>query len=269
MKKLIVPIIIGLVMFGAAFGGAFYFFRSDKAREEAAIKAVTETVLAALQKQGKAVVYTGRVVAVAAPEAAAPAPAPAAPDAGKKGEGDAAPHSPAAAPPAAHKDAAHKEEAVHTPAVAHAEEAETHDASPAAVPGGKYAIVPATVRYEVDFKALRKQDVVWDDEAHALKVTLPAPSIAEPEIDAANIRQIGGAAPEDAVRRGALGALLEQAREEAALGQARETARQMVERAFALPLLVEGVKKAKVVVRFADEPADEDEEEGGGAPGGH
>lgn len=57
MKKLIVPIIIGLVMFGAAFGGAFYFFQSDKAKQEAAIKSVTETVLAALQKQGKTVVY--------------------------------------------------------------------------------------------------------------------------------------------------------------------------------------------------------------------
>lgn len=269
MKKLIVPIIIGLVMFGAAFGGAFYFFRSDKARQEAAVKSVTETVLAALQKQGKAVVYTGRVVAVAAP-AVAEASEPAAP------KTEVAPHAPDAAAThkdTAHKDAAHKEVAApHAPAtaVAHAdEEAEGTHSAPAAGPGGKYAIVPATVRYELDFKALRNKDVVWDEEAQALKVTLPALTIAEPEIDAANIRQIGGAAPEDAVRRGALGSLLEQAREDSALGQARETARQMVERAFAMPLLVEGVKKAKVVVRFADEPADEDEEEGGGAPGGH
>lgn len=254
MKKLIVPIIIGLVMFGAAFGGAFYFFRSDKAKEEAAIKSVTATVLEALQKQGKAVVYTGRVVAVAAPEAAAPAPAQE--TAAKDGEG--------------HATAPHKEEAAHAPAAAHADEGAAHDAAPApaAVSAGAYAIVPATVRYELDFKALRTKDVVWDEEAQALKVTLPALSIAEPEIDGANIRNIGGVAPEDAVRRGALGALLEQAREDAALGQARETARQLVERAFALPLLVEGVKKAKVVVRFADEPVDEDEEEEGGA-GGH
>lgn len=264
MKKLIVPIIIGLVMFGAAFGGAFYFFRSDKARQEAAIKSVTATVLEALQKQGKAVVYTGRVVAVAAPDAAE-VPEPAAP------KTEAAPHAPDAA--ATHTDTAHKEVAAPhapVPAAAHAdEEAEGAHSAPAAGPGGKYAIVPATVRYELDFKALRNKDVVWDEEAQALKVMLPALTIAEPEIDAANIRQIGGSAPEDAVRRGALGSLLEQAREDSALGQARETARQMVERAFAMPLLVEGVKKAKVVVRFADEPADEDEEEGGGAPGGH
>lgn len=266
MKKLIVPIIIGLVMFGAAFGGAFYFFRSDKAKQEAAIHSITGTVVAALQKQGKAVVYTGRVVAVAAPEAAE-APKPAAPQPAPKGE--AAPHAPAAA-------AAHKEEAVpHAPATAHAEGEEAHDAapSPAHAPapalGGSIAIVPATVRYELDFKALRTKDVVWDEEAKALKVTLPALTIAEPEIDGANIRQIGGAAPEDAVRRGALGPLLEQAREDAALGQARETARQMVERAFSMPLLVEGVKNAKVIVRFADEPADEDEEEEGGGSGGH
>ncbi|MDQ4421287.1 DUF4230 domain-containing protein [Sphingobium sp. DEHP117] len=257
MKKLIVPIIIGLVMFGAAFGGAFYFFRSDKARQEAAIKAVTATVLETLQKQGKAVVYTGRVVAVATPEAAAPAPAP---ETAAKNAGEAEAPAPAA----------HKGQAAHAPAVAHSEEVATHEAAPApaAVSAGAYAIVPATVRYELDFKALRNKDVVWDEEAQALKVTLPALSIAEPAIDGANIRHIGGAAPEDAVRRGALGALLEQAREDAALGQARETARQMVERAFALPLLVEGVKKAKVVVRFADEPVDEDEEEEGGA-GGH
>lgn len=264
MKKLIVPIIIGFVMFGAAFGGAFYFFRSDKAKEEAAIHSITETVLEALQKQGKAVVYTGRVVAVAAPEAGE-APKPAAPEPAPKGE--AAPHAPAAA--------AHKEEAAHhAPAAAapHAEGEMTHDAAaepaPAPAPGGSIAIVPATVRYELDFKAMRAKDVVWDEEAKALKVTLPALTIAEPEIDGANIRQIGGAAPEDAVRRGALGPLLEQAREEAALGQARETARQMVERAFSMPMLVEGVKKAKVIVRFADEPAEEDEEEGG-ASGGH
>ncbi len=259
MKKLIVPIVIGLVMFGAAFGGAFYFFRSDKAKEEAAIKSVTATVLEALQKQGKAVVYTGRVVAVATPQAAAPAPEPAQETAAKEG-GEA--EAPAPAP--------HKDEAAHAPAAAHADEGAAHDAAPApaAVSAGAYAIVPATVRYELDFKALRTKDVVWDEEAQALKVTLPSLSIAEPEIDGANIRNIGGTAPEEAIRRGALGALLEQAREDAALGQARETARQMVERAFAMPLLVEGVKKAKVLVRFADEPAEEDEEEAVGA-GGH
>lgn len=263
MKKLIVPIIIGLVMFGAAFGGAFYFFRSDKAKEEAAIKSVTETVLAALQKQGKAVVYTGRVVAVAAPSATEASEAPATSE-------EAAPDAHAAA--ASHKDVGHKEEAApHAPAaaIAHAEEGgESAHSAPAPTLGGSIAIVPATVRYELDFKAVRNKDVVWDEEAQALKVTLPALTIAEPEIDAASIRQIGGSAPEDAVRRGALASLLEQAREDAALGQARETARQMVERAFAMPMLVEGIKKAKVIVRFADEPADEDEEEGGGGSGG-
>lgn len=185
------------------------------------------------------------------------APAPAANEADKAPE--PAGHS-AAATPAAHEPEAHAA----APAPVE-EKGEGAHAAPAPVLGGAIAIVPATVRYELDFKALRKQDVVWDEEAHVLKVTVPALSIAEPEIDVANIRQIGGAAPEDAVRRGALGPLLEQARDDAALGQARETARGMVERAFAMPLLVEGLKKAKVIVRFADEPADEDEEEGGGS----
>ena len=52
------------------------------------------------------------------------------------------------------------------------------------------------------------------------------------------------------------------------MGQARETARSMVERAFALPMQVEGVKAPKVIVRFADEPEDEEDEGGGGAGAG-
>lgn len=256
MKKLIVPILIGLVMFGAAFGGAFYFFRSEKAKEEAAIKSVTETVLAALQKQGKVAVYTARLAAVAAPESGA-APEP---EAEAKHEQAPEPDTHAAPKPAPAKEAAapaeHEAAPLHAPAAAHGF-------------GGVIAIVPATVRYELDFKAIRKQDVVWDEEAKVLKVTLPALGITEPEIDGANIRQIGGSAPEAAVRKGALGLLLEQAREDAALGQARETARLMIERAFSMPMLVEGVKKAKVVVRFADEPEDEEDEDAGGSAAHH
>ena len=238
MKKLIVPIIIGLVMFGAAFGGAFYFFRSEMAKEEAAIGSIRDSVLAALQKQGKEVVYIGRVVAVAAPAAAG---APEATEAPKEGA------APEHGPPAAHK--------TDTPP-AEAEHAEV--AAPAHTAGG-IAIVPAIVRYSVDYKAIRKQDVVWDEEGKALKITLPALSISEPEIDGANIHQVGGSAPEAAVRKGALGALLSQAREEAILGQARQAARTIVERAFAMPMQVEGIKKTKVVVRFADEPEDDEE----------
>lgn len=261
MKKLIVPIIIGLVMFGAAFGGAFYFFRSEKAKEEAAIESIRATVLAALQKQGKAVVYTGRVVAVAAPAADAEPVT----EADHPPEGAAEGHAPA---PAGKAEAEHAPTPAHAPA-GHAQPAES--APEAAQPhstGGGFAIVPATVRYELDYKAIRKQDVVWDEEAKALKVTLPAITIAEPEIDGANIRQIGGSAPEAAIRKGALGALLEQAREEGILGQARETARSMVERAFTMPMQVEGVKAPKVIVRFADEPEDEEDEGGGGAGAG-
>lgn len=254
MKKLIIPIIIGLVMFGAAFGGAFYFFRSEKAKEEAAIESIRSTVFAALQKEGKVAVYTGRVVAVAAPESVAEPPKEAVAPPETKAT-DHAPPAPVEKAKAAHTGAP---ETSHAPAP---DSAPSHNAGV-----GSFAIVPATVRYELDYKAIRKQDVVWDEEAKALKVTLPALSIAEPEIDGANIRQIGGTAPEAAVRKGALGALLEQAREEAILGQARETVRALVERAFAMPMRVEGIKSAKVIVRFADEP--EDEEEEGEAGGG-
>lgn len=257
MKKLIVPIIIGLVMFGAAFGGAFYFFRSEKAKEDAAIHSITGTVLAVLQKQGKVVVYTGRVVAIASPEddthAPPPAPAPAsAPEAGQKAEAGA------------------KVPTHHAPgAVAARESVHAGQPGPASYNfGGVFAIVPATVRYELDYKAIRVQDLVWDEEAQALRVTLPPLTISEPEIDSAHVRQIGGSAPEAAIRKGALGALLEQAREDAVLGQARETARALVERAFAMPLQVDGIRKAKVVVRFADEP-DDDEGEGEGGSEAH
>ncbi len=236
MKKLIVPIIIGLVMFGAAFGGAFYFFRSEKAKEEAAIGSITDNVLAALQKRGKEAVYITRVVAVAAPAAVAEPTVEDAPKAGSAIEHGA-------------------------PAAGKTEAAAAKPPPPSPAPalssmGGGFAIVPATVRYELDYRAIRRRDVVWDENQRMVKITLPALTIAEPEIDGAQIRQIGGSAPQAAIRKGALGGLLSQAREEATLGRARETTRLLIQLAFSYPMQIEGIRKVKLAIRFADEPAE-------------
>lgn len=79
MKRLIVPILIGLVMFGAAFGGAFYFFRYQQTAAAAHMKDVVAEALGTLKEQGRVTVFSGRFVAVMPGRPAAAPDAPAGP----------------------------------------------------------------------------------------------------------------------------------------------------------------------------------------------
>ncbi len=74
MKKLVVPILIGVLMFAAAFGGAFYYYRFKDERAAAAIRTLAEEVLGDLQRTGHTPAMTARLlVVVPATPAAAPA----------------------------------------------------------------------------------------------------------------------------------------------------------------------------------------------------
>jgi len=212
MKKLIGPILIGLVMFGAAFGGAFYLYRQQQAAAATHMKDVVAQNVAALNQQGRVPVFSGRFVALMPGRAGT-----------EPGEG-------------------------------------MHPA----------LLVPGTVRYEIDLKALRAQDVVWDEQARTLSIRLPSLLLGDPGLDATGIRQIaeGGAwiAPVDgagvldaAARDAARAELLKQARAGDAMNLARDAARALVERSFAAALHAEG-GKADIDVHFADEDREERDE---------
>lgn len=127
----------------------------------------------------------------------------------------------------------------------------------------KTMIVPATVRYELNYAELGPEDLSWNAEANELTVDLPDIEISEPEIDMSQVRDYGegtvlltiGGANESldrANRRQVRGAVMEQARSELMLDLARESARGATARNFRLPLEAAGIP-AQVRVRFPDE----------------
>lgn len=127
----------------------------------------------------------------------------------------------------------------------------------------KTMIVPATVRYDVDYSKLRRDDLAWDAEARVLTVRLPAIEIAEPQIDMANIREYEGGTillaisdAEDIIDKANRGKISAAVRKEAnttlLIDLAKAAARNSVERGFSLPLEAAGIG-ARVIVRFPEE----------------
>ena len=129
-------------------------------------------------------------------------------------------------------------------------------------------ILPGDVRYELDLSKLNQRDVRWDSGSNTLHVQLPDVEIAGPDVDLARAREYGSGGLlgtftnnesrlDQANRARAVADLREQAKGEVPMNLARQSARQAVERSFAMPLQAAGFKDAKVVARFAGEP-DED-----------
>ena len=127
-------------------------------------------------------------------------------------------------------------------------------------------ILPGTVRYEVDLAKLERDDLEWDAGKKTLTVVLPNIEIAGPEVDLRAAREYGSGGIlsaisdaesrlDDANRGLAIADLRKQAAAPTPMRLAREAARQAVERSFAMPLGAAGIDDAKVVARFADEPA--------------
>lgn len=212
MKKLIGPIVIGALMFAAAFGGAFFYYRYAKEKAATAARDLTGETLSDLQHDGRSPALTARLLAVV-PVTSAPA--------GGETDGTAT--------------------------------------------GGVSVLlaVPAFVRYDLDMRDAQAKDIAWDAETKALRIKVPALTLSEPQIDVGGIRILAGAAwapfhaaLDGETRKVALGQLLSQAREDAVLGAARDTARASLQRAFAAKLREAG-EKASVEIRFADEKSDD------------
>lgn len=125
-------------------------------------------------------------------------------------------------------------------------------------------ILPGDVRYEVDLATLQPEDVRWDAGTSTLRVRIPDIEIAGPQVDLATAREygdgklvttiFGGEEQLDRANRAAAVAdLRKQAQAELPMRLARESARQAIERSFAMPLQAAGFADAKVVARFAAE----------------
>jgi hypothetical protein len=132
----------------------------------------------------------------------------------------------------------------------------------------KTMITPGTVRYEVDLAKLTPHDVTWDAKTQTLGVTLPRIEVSAPQIDLNQIKEYGDggilstltdadAKIDSANRTAGQQQLVAQANGAMPMGLARDATRRAIERSFALPLRAAGLD-AKVKVRFADEPKDND-----------
>jgi Protein of unknown function (DUF4230) len=129
-------------------------------------------------------------------------------------------------------------------------------------------ILPGDVRYELDLSQLQQSDVSWVGSSHTLKVRLPEIEVAGPDVDINAVREYGGGGVlsaltnanqqlDSANRQRAVVDLRKQATAAVPMQLARQSARQAVERSFAMPLLAAGFKDVKVIARFPTEGSDE------------
>lgn len=129
-------------------------------------------------------------------------------------------------------------------------------------------IMPGDVRYELDLAKLGDHDVRWDEGSKTLTVILPPIEIAGPEVDLAAAREYGSGGVlgaltdsrtelDQANRTQAVADLRRQASAAVPMSLAKQAARQAIERSFALPLRAAGIADAKIVARFAGDPADD------------
>jgi hypothetical protein len=128
-------------------------------------------------------------------------------------------------------------------------------------------IMPGTVRYELDLAKLSEEDLRWDAAERRLSVMLPPLEISRPEVALDEMREYGGGGVlsaltdveqrlQQANRLRGQQELVQQARQPVPMRLARDAAKRVVERSFAMPLRAAGID-ATVAVRFGDEPADD------------
>jgi hypothetical protein len=125
-------------------------------------------------------------------------------------------------------------------------------------------ILPGDVRYELDLSKLQPNDVTWDGPSHTLTVQLPMIDVAGPDIDINAVKEYGSGGVLSALtdtnaqldqtnRDRAVKDLRAQATAEVPMKLARQSAKDAVERSFAMPLMAAGFQDAKVVARFPTE----------------
>ena len=128
-------------------------------------------------------------------------------------------------------------------------------------------ILPGDVRYELDLSKLQPSDVKWNGSNHTLTVQLPMIDVAGPDIDINAVKEYGSGGVLSALtdtneqldqtnRDRAVKDLRKQATSEVPMKLARQSAKDAVERSFAMPLMAAGFDNVKVVARF---PTDGDQ----------
>ena len=129
-------------------------------------------------------------------------------------------------------------------------------------------ILPGDVRYELDLSRLQQKDVRWDSASKTLRVQLPEVEVAGPDVDINQVKEYGGGGVLSALtdanrqldsnnRQRAVQDLRKQATAAVPMQLARQSARQAVERSFAMPLQAAGFNDVKVVARFPTEGTDD------------
>ena len=125
-------------------------------------------------------------------------------------------------------------------------------------------ILPGDVRYELDLSKLQPSDVKWNGSNHTLTVQLPMIDVAGPDIDINAVKEYGSGGVLSALtdtneqldqtnRDRAVKDLRKQATSEVPMKLARQSAKDAVERSFAMPLMAAGFDDVKVVARFPTE----------------
>lgn len=124
-------------------------------------------------------------------------------------------------------------------------------------------IIPATVEYRLDQRQLTPDRFQWDAAAQTMTLTLPGLTITRPNLDTSRGQfyrsgpPMSAALRDELARQGAADANREAVRQASstALQQmARAAAREAMTQNLLLPLRAAGFGRARVTVRFADEP---------------
>lgn len=124
----------------------------------------------------------------------------------------------------------------------------------------KTLIIPAMMRYEVDLAKLQSDDLLWDENAKTLSITLPPVELSGPEFDLPAAREYGSGAVlmtltdverllDQSNRAKARSDVLTQAKAPMMIKLAQDATARAVTSNFALPLRAAGVD-AQVVVRW-------------------
>ena len=126
-------------------------------------------------------------------------------------------------------------------------------------------VIPATIEYRLDLSQLDDSSFRWNPQLQTMELTMPPLVVGEPVLDARRAQLVNrgilvsGDAAMNLMRLNmgtARDTALREARNPQMMALARVAAREMMTQNVALPLRAAGYDKARVTVRFADEPGE-------------
>jgi hypothetical protein len=127
-------------------------------------------------------------------------------------------------------------------------------------------VIPATIEYRLDLRQLDSGSFRWNPGQQTMEVTMPPLVVGEPMLDARRAQLVNrgvlvsGDAALNLMRMNmgtARDTALREARNPQMIALARAAAREMMTQNVTLPLRAAGYDKARVTVRFADEPGED------------